>query len=63
MALLVFGVLVAMSVALFVIPGGNPKIDARRHPNRVAVLEQMPVNGTRQWLLIRSENAANPVVL
>ena len=27
-----------------------------RHPNSVAVLEQVPVNDTRQWVLIRSEN-------
>jgi pimeloyl-ACP methyl ester carboxylesterase len=63
MALLVLGVLVAVSVALFVIPGATPKIDARRHPNSIAVLEQVPVNETRQWVLIRSENAINPVVL
>jgi len=63
MALLVFGVLVAVSVALFVIPGATPKIDSRRHPTGVAVLEQVPVNETRQWVLIRSENATNPVVL
>jgi pimeloyl-ACP methyl ester carboxylesterase len=29
----------------------------------VAVLDQVPVNDTRQWVLIRSENATNPVVL
>jgi len=63
MALLVLGVLVAVSVALFVIPGATPKIDARRHPNSIAVLEQVPVNETRQWVLIRSENATSPVVL
>ena len=32
MALLVLGVLVAVSVALLVIPAGTPTIDARRHP-------------------------------
>jgi len=63
MALLAIGVLVAVSLALFVIPGATPKIDARRHPNSVAVLDQVPVNDTRQWVLIRSENATNPVVL
>jgi pimeloyl-ACP methyl ester carboxylesterase len=63
MALLVLGVLIAVSVALFVIPGSTPRIDPRRRPKSVAVLEQVPVNETRQWVLIRSENAANPVVL
>ena len=29
----------------------------------MAVLEQVPVNETRQWVLIRSENATNPIVL
>src|SRR3954467_9239299 len=63
MALLVLGILSAGLVALFVIPGATPKIDARRHPNGIAALEQVPVNETRQWVLIRSENATNPVVL
>jgi pimeloyl-ACP methyl ester carboxylesterase len=63
MALLVLGVLIAVSVALVVMPGSTPRIDPRRHPNSVAVLEQVPVNETRQWVLIRSENTANPVVL
>jgi pimeloyl-ACP methyl ester carboxylesterase len=38
-------------------------MDALRHANGLAVLEQVPVNETRQWVLIRSENVANPVVL
>src|SRR4051812_36123610 len=63
MALLVLGILAAVLVALFVIPGATPKIDPRRHPNSIAVLEQVPVNETRQWVLIRSEDATNPVVL
>jgi len=62
-ALLVLGVLTAVVVALFVMPGGTPRIDPRRYQNSVAVLEQVPVNDTRQWVLIRSENTANPVVL
>jgi pimeloyl-ACP methyl ester carboxylesterase len=63
MALLLLGVLIAVVVALFAVPGSTPKIDNRHHPNSVAILEQVPVNETRQWVLIRSENAANPVVL
>ena len=61
--LLVLGLVVAALVTLFVIPGSTPSIDSRRHPNSLAVLEQVPVNETRQWLLIRSENVAQPVVL
>ena len=66
MPLLVLGAAVAAVVALFVlfaIRGSTPGIDARLHPNSLAVLEQVPVNETRQWVLIRSENVANPVVL
>jgi len=38
-------------------------MDVRRHPNSLAVLEQVPVNGTQQWILIRSESTTNPIVL
>jgi pimeloyl-ACP methyl ester carboxylesterase len=56
-------VVVTGVVALFLIPGSTPGIDRRRYPNSLAVLEQVPVNDTRQWVLIRSESATNPVVL
>lgn len=62
MALLVL-VVVAGLAALFLIPGSTPRMDIRRYPNRLAVLEQVPVNGTQQWILIRSESTTNPVVL
>jgi pimeloyl-ACP methyl ester carboxylesterase len=63
MALLVVGVVAAALAALFLIPGSTPGIDTRRHAHGLAVLEQVPVNETRQWVLIRSENDAHPVVL
>jgi pimeloyl-ACP methyl ester carboxylesterase len=63
MLLLMLGVVAAALVALFVIPGSTPGIDPRVHPNRLAALEQVPVNETRQWVLIRSEDVTNPVVL
>ena len=63
MALLVLAVLLAAVTAFFLIPGSTPKISTRRHPDSLAVLEQVPVNDTRQWVLIRSENITNPVVL
>jgi len=62
MALLVL-VMVADVAALFLIPGSTPRMDNRRYPNSLAVLEQVPVNDTQQWILIRSESATNPVVL
>jgi pimeloyl-ACP methyl ester carboxylesterase len=43
--------------------GSTPEINRRSHPNSTAVLERVPVNETLQWVLIRSENVANPVVL
>ena len=63
MALLVVAALAVALLALFVIGGSTPRIDSRRCPRGLAVLEPVPVNGTRQWVLIRSENVANPVVL
>ena len=62
MALLVL-IVVAGLAALFLIPGSTPRMDIRRYPNSLAVLEQVPVNDTRQWILIRSESVTNPVVL
>jgi pimeloyl-ACP methyl ester carboxylesterase len=62
MALLVLVVVVG-AAALFLIPGSTPGMDSRRYPNGLAVLEQVPVNDIQQWVLIRSENVTNPVVL
>jgi len=62
-ALLVLGVVAAVLVALIVLPGSTPSIRPRTHPHRLAVLEQVSVNDTRQWVLIRSEDVGNPVVL
>jgi len=56
-------VVIVALVVLFLLPGSTPRIDARVHTNGLAVLERVPVNETRQWVLIRSENVANPVVL
>jgi pimeloyl-ACP methyl ester carboxylesterase len=43
--------------------GSTPTIDKRVHPNGLATLEEIPVNGTRQWVLIRSENITHPLLL
>ena len=63
MALGILAVVVVALAVLFLIRGSTPRIDTRRHPHSLAVLEQVPVNDTRQWVLIRSEDVANPVVL
>ena len=52
-----------VAAVLLLARGRTPPIDTRRHPHGLAVLEEVPVNGTRQWVLIRSEDVANPVVL
>jgi pimeloyl-ACP methyl ester carboxylesterase len=62
-ALAVFVVVIASLAVLFLVPGSTPRIDARRHRRSLAVLQEVPVNGTRQWVLIRSEDVRNPVVL
>ena len=43
--------------------GHTPPIDRALHPRGFATLEPVDINGTDQWVLIRSEDAANPVVL
>ncbi len=62
MAALLLLALAAVAL-LLLLPGSTPRIDRRLHPNGLAVLEQIPVNGVRQWVLIRSEDVANPIVL
>jgi pimeloyl-ACP methyl ester carboxylesterase len=63
MALVLAGTLVLAVSYLLLRRGSTPRIDRRAHPDAVAVLEPVPVNGTRQWVLIRSHDVANPVVL
>ncbi len=63
MLLLTVGVAFLLLVALLLVRGSTPRIDPRAHPEGLAALEQVAVNGARQWLLIRSENVHNPVVL
>jgi pimeloyl-ACP methyl ester carboxylesterase len=41
-------------------PGRTPSI---RTPNGIASLEKVALGGTRQWILIRGEDASNPVLL
>ena len=41
-------------------PGRTPSI---RTPNGIASLEKVILGGARQWILIRGEDASNPVLL
>ena len=54
---------VFVTTLLFLIPGSTPKIDSRRYPNSLATLEPLSINGTRQWVLMRTQDIRNPVVL
>ena len=63
MTLLLWLAIAAALLALVLLPGSTPAMDTRAHPDGLAVLEQVPVSETRQWVLIRTEDVANPVVL
>ena len=43
--------------------GRTPQIDVRRHANSIAALEPVVLGGVEQWVRIRGEDAANPLVL
>ena len=62
MALVIVVALVFVA-GLLLLPGSTPGISRRRHPNGLAVLEQVPVNGVPLWVLIRTEDVSNPVAL
>lgn len=49
----------------FARPATTPRIRARGHPGRdgIAVLEKVRIGGSDQWVLERSEDTGNPVVL
>ncbi len=55
--------ILAVLVALVLMPGSTPRVSRRRHPNGLASLEQIEINGARLWVLIRTENAGYPVAL
>jgi pimeloyl-ACP methyl ester carboxylesterase len=50
-------------IVMIVRRGSTPPIDARIHPNSLTALEPVTINGSQQWILIRTENTANPLVL
>jgi pimeloyl-ACP methyl ester carboxylesterase len=57
--------LTGLAVLRFVLPASTPRIPARRDagPGGVATLEKIRIGGSDQWVLERSEDAGNPVVL
>jgi pimeloyl-ACP methyl ester carboxylesterase len=64
--LVVVAVVVALIVVRFLLPAGTPSIRPARKagPARsIAVLEKLPIGGSDQWVLQRSENIDNPVIL
>ena len=63
MTLALLALAAALVLALALQPGFTPGIGRRAHPAAVAALERVPVSETRQWVLMRGEDVANPVVL
>lgn len=63
MPILLFAALAVALVVLLLLPGSTPRLDRRRYPHGLALLERVPLGGTRQWLLVRTEDVTKPVVL
>lgn len=64
--LIVVAVIVVMIVVRFVLPAGTPRIrpSGNADPAKsIAVLEKLTIGGSGQWVLQRSENTDNPVIL
>ncbi len=53
-------ILAFVAAALWLRPAWTPKIDM---PNSVASLEQVELNGSRQWILTRGQDRNKPVLL
>ncbi len=64
--LILLCVVAALVVVRFLLPAGTPRIHARAKGDRaksVATLEKLRIGGSDQWVLERSENVDNPVIL
>jgi pimeloyl-ACP methyl ester carboxylesterase len=64
--LIIVAVIVALIAARFALPAGTPRIrpSANAGPAKsIAVLEKLAIGGSGQWVLQRSENTDNPVIL
>jgi pimeloyl-ACP methyl ester carboxylesterase len=58
--------IVALLILRFVLPAGTPRIHLteRSDPaNAIAVLEKLSIGESDQWILERSENTDNPIIL
>jgi pimeloyl-ACP methyl ester carboxylesterase len=55
--------IVAILITLLLLPGRTPAIAGSEPGRSVARLEQVVVGGARQWILIRGEDAGNPILL
>ncbi len=59
-------VVIALAVLRFLIPAGTPRIRLKGKAGSagsIAVLEKVNIGGSGQWVLERSENTDNPVIL
>jgi pimeloyl-ACP methyl ester carboxylesterase len=64
--LVVVAVVVALVVLRLLVPAGTPRIrlTGKNDPAKsIAVLEEVNIGGSGQWVLERSENTDNPVIL
>lgn len=64
--LVVLAVVAALVVARFVIPAGTPRIRLTGKGDQtksIASLEKLNIGGSDQWVLVRSENTDNPIIL
>jgi pimeloyl-ACP methyl ester carboxylesterase len=60
---ILLGLTVGALAAPLLLRASTPKIDPRVHPRGLATLEQVTLHGSKQWVLIRTEDVTNPVVL
>lgn len=64
--LIVFAVIIASAVLLSFLPAGTPRIrrlGKDKQARSIAVLEKLKIGGSDQWILERSENIDNPILL
>ena len=62
--LVLLAVVVVLLFARFLLPAGTPRIRAGADRSRaIAVLEKVRLGGSDQWVLERSEDTGNPIIL
>ena len=63
---IVIAVVVVLVIVRFVLPAGTPRIrrtGKNESAKSIALLEKAHVGGSDQWILERSENTENPIIL